>query len=707
MAIDPLIERNNAQPAAVRGARDAARAEARALVEAEDVVSKLGGWCKRVLFSSVYVKTGSDGQDLTDLLSLPPDQSALQSFAHLPVGASRQSLEYGFQAVLDNSEHTQRNLLEWLFGRALANALVEELSKENNPVRHVLPGIWNLAGSPHLLYAAVVETLPKLLCNSPSAFRVLPAQLDSEVDGINRNSEKGTYSAEREGFNAFVEEWRLKRSLVDLWKARNHGPPLHYGLLDLVSIILSVDRAAVLTRLERFDFPHPLRQIFQYNTILHDRAEIAAELEAAPVCMDDKKSWNYRMSAFLLLEAAEHHCGDLWDAAYRSVRSDETVPASMEETSATLSSWFEDLGRIVMGRPDGRFLGSQWLLLKSADERVGRGRGGDPGDQPYLRQADLIEWIACGLAKAGLSGSEVASLVELPDTPDGGNVVVVQQTSPTDMETSPRLGALSMITVLDHMIGSASSDGVSAQLDRLDALLAARDPDFEIEAVLATGRRDLPAYSCGHLFAHGEEPVARWCQSWELLVEQRRRAQHWREMQDADALAPSLFLLAAGTLCVDWLISSGQPRAHHARQLWREVFDGARDCWLTVSLQPLAERIETHISRLFTRHPKVFGASGDTDNPDTPQNVEDYSEILARDLALLGGDDLMLTICCLNTFHNGVTPAAMKRVVFENSGQIDVQLRQFERWQTYERRVRKRTDIVNKLDDLRTAIESL
>ena len=81
-----------------------------------------------------------------------------------------------------------------------------------------------------------------------------------------------------------------------------------------------------------------------------------------------------------------------------------------------------------------------------------------------------------------------------------------------------------------------------------------------------------------------------------------------------------------------------------------------------------------------------------------------YSEILARDLALLGGDDLMLTICCLNAFQNGVTPAAMKRVLNENSGQIDVQLRQFERWQKYERRVRKRADIVNKLDDLRTVI---
>ena len=707
MAIDPLIERDNAHLAAVRRACDAARAEARTLVEAEDVVSKLGGWCKRVLFGSVDVKSGRGGQDLTDLLTLPPHQSALQSFAHLPAGSSRQSLEFGLQAVLDNGEHAQKNLLAWLFGQALANALVEELSKESNPVKHVLPGIWDLAGSRDLLYAAFVETFAKLLCNSPSAFRVVLAQLDTAIDDINRNPGIGTYSVEREGFNAFVEEWRSKRSLVELWKARDHGPPVHYGLLDLVPIILSVDRAAVLAQLERFDFPHPIRQIFQYNTILHDRAEIAAELEAAPVCMDDKQAWNYRMSAFLLLETAEHHCHDLWNAAHRPVGSDEAVAAPVEETSAILSSWLEDLGRIVMGRPDGRFLGSQWLLLKSADERVGRARGGDPGDRRYLRQHDLIEWIACGLAKAGLPGSEIASLIELPVTPDGGNVVVVQQSSLRDAEASPRLGALSMITVLDHMIGNGSSDGVSVQLDRLDALLAARDPDFEIEAIWATDPRDLPACSCGHLFAHSGEPVARWRQSWELLVEQRQRAQHWREMQDADALAPSLFLLAAGTLCVDWLISLGEPRADHARQLWREVFDSARDCWLTVSLQPLAERIETHISGLFTRHPRVFGASRDSASSDTLRNAEDYSEILALDLARLGGDDLMLTICCLNAFHNGVTPAAMKRVLKENSGQIDVQLRQFERWQTYERRVRKRTDIVNKLDDLRTAIENL
>ena len=183
MAIDPLIERDNAHLAAVRRACDAARAEARTLVEAEDVVSKLGGWCKRVLFGSVDVKFGRDGQDRTDSLTLPPDQSALQSFAHLPAGSSRQSLEFGLQAVLDNGEHAQKNVLAWLFGQALANALVEELSKESNPVKHVLPRIWDLAGSRDLLYAAFVETFPKLLCK-----RLIPLHPVTQYEGATQLS---------------------------------------------------------------------------------------------------------------------------------------------------------------------------------------------------------------------------------------------------------------------------------------------------------------------------------------------------------------------------------------------------------------------------------------------------------------------------------------------------------------------------------------
>ena len=67
----------------------------------------------------------------------------------------------------------------------------------------------------------------------------------------------------------------------------------------------------------------------------------------------------------------------------------------------------------------------------------------------------------------------------------------------------------------------------------------------------------------------------------------------------------------------------------------------------------------------------------------------------------------MVAICCLNAFHNGVDPATMNKVLTTNSGQVDAVLRQFERWQGYERVVRRRTDIVNELASLRAEIERL
>ena len=74
-------------------------------------------------------------------------------------------------------------------------------------------------------------------------------------------------------------------------------------------------------------------------------------------------------------------------------------------------------------------------------------------------------------------------------------------------------------------------------------------------------------------------------------------------------------------------MSPGQRRRVQARELWRVVFDGVRDCWLTISLQHLVEHIETHIGRLFDRHLMVFGKLGgqdDSSEPATAYSVEDY-----------------------------------------------------------------------------------
>ena len=709
---DPLLERDNAYLAANRRAGDAAREQTRTLSEAENVVSEIGKWCRLVLFSTRILEDRSEGHDLSDLLALPPEQSPSQAFELVRDADRRQSLQDGFTALLEDREHDRKGVAAWLLGRALANALIEELGTASTSSGHLLPGVWNLVGSRELIYQAFGEALPKVLRESPSAQRAMLAELKDQFDDISNNPGIGTFSKEREAFNTSVDTWRSSRSLVELWKAGNHGALVHYEVLGLVPFILPVGRFVVLELLDRFDFPHPIRQIFYYNTILHDREEIGANLEKAPTCSDDNRSWNHSLPALLLLEAAEHHSRELWRAACRADHSDEIDSAAEEQTRATLSLWFETLGRIVMARPDGEFLGSWWLLLKTIDERAGRARGTGSGDQrqEHLRQDDLIEWIALGLSKAGLSAAAVAALVDLPGNSDLGDISPVQPASDETRQTSVRLGALSVMTVLDHMIGNASADDVLPQLDLLQALLALRDPAFEAEAFLSPNSGDLPANSCGFLFSRTEKPAAHWQGCWGLLAEQRRRTQHWRETKDGDALAPSLFLLAAGTSGVDWLMSPGQRRDDEARELWRAVFNGVRDCWLTISLQHLAEYMETHIGRLFARHPMVFGKLGEQDEssePATACSVENYGELLARDLTFLGGNDVMLAICCLNAYRNGATPAIMNKVLSMNSARIDTLLKQFERWQEYERPLRRRTDIVEELAGLRNEIKRL
>ena len=530
------------------------------------------------------------------------------------------------------------------------------------------------------------------------------SDLEAKISDINANPGIGTYERDRDAFNTSVEAWRSSPSIDKLWQAQG-DPLVHYDVLDIIPGILPTDRAAILERLDRFDFPHPIRQVLGHHTILHDPDEIAATLKAAPRCSKDGQSWNGRLLALLVLQTAENHCHALWQAMRQAGNATDS---QVRETKKT---WFEELGRIVMDRPDGEFLGPRWLLLKVVDERLDRARRDRIGDRAheYLWQDDLIEWITLGLSKAGLTGRTIAALVDFPKIPAVEELAPARSASCDDGKAQPRLGALSMMALMDYMINESAEDGQSL-LDCLGALLASRDPAFKVESLLNSGISDLPVNCCGYLLAHVEEPAERWRQSWDRLIEQRRRAQHWNQTDDADALAPSLFLLALGISGIDWLLSPSHGRPDKAKVLWRELFDGARECWLTISLTHLAERIETHIERLFARHPMVFYGSvsqGNASKSNRAHNASIYSERLARDLDLLGGDDLMLTICCLNVSRNGATPAVIDEVLKRNSGHFDIILRQFERWQELERQVRRSPEIVKALAKLRKEIEAV
>ena len=711
---DPLLDQNNAYFVACRRVRDAIREEAKDFVDAETIVSSLAGWCRDILFNTDLIKTANEGLGLSEILKVSPACSPLQAFQHISDAARRQSLEGEFTALMEGSENDQRDIMAWLFGQALAKALVDELATGSETTKHLLTELWNLVKHQNLIYCALEESLREQLHNSPLVRSAVLSGLEKQICDINANPGVWTLDTkDQEAFNAFVDAWRSSSSIDELWRAQEGLFPVHYDILDMIPGILSTDRAAILDRLDRFDFSHPIRQILQHNTILHDRDEIKAILKEAPLCSEDSRSWNGKLLALLVLQTAEDHCHALWEAIRQAEIMNDIDSQVRETTKTTLASWFEDLGRVVMARLDGQFLGSHWLLMKAVDERLyrsGRGRAGDRAHE-YLWQDDLIKWITLGLYKAGFTTRTIASLVDFPKIPAVGELAPARS-KPDKEKAQPRLGAITVMALIDHRIGKASAEDGQKLLNYLDALLASRDPAFEVESLLNSSTSNLPVNCCGYLLAHieEEEPAERWRKSWDRLIEQRRRAQHWNQTDDADALAPSLFLLAVGTSGIDWMLSSSHSCPDKAKELWSELFDGARECWLTISLIHLAERIETHIGRLFARHPKVFDDSvsqGDTSESNVAHDVG-YGERLAQDLDLLGGDDLMLTVCCLNASSNGATPTVMDEVLKRNSGHFDAILRQFEQWhKELERPVRRRPDIVEALAKLREEIEAV
>ena len=686
--------------------RREALSAAKRCAEADQIVAGLARWCCDALFGNYVIDTRHYAYGLSALSAPLSAMFPEHAFHSVSDAARRRSLEAGFRALVERREHSQRDTLALLFGRALAQAIGHVIDNDLAPIREPLPTLWRLAWSDHLLGHSFVESLRDLLHLSSSARCSILAVLEARINEINRDPDVGVFESAREEFRAIVDEWRLHPAIDRLWQYRFE----HFrdDLLDLTADLLPAARRPVLVLIDRFEFPQPIDQILLGTTIWHDRDEIAAILEDAPPCSHDGRSWNRRLLALLALRIVDDHCDALWRAIHEESDSDGAGPHFMDRAKDTLLPWVEQLARTVMARPDGRFLAGQWLLNKVADERMNRPRDAEQARYGPLPRQELIEWVAHGLSKAGLTAKTIAAMVNFPAVPTTCSLAPGGLSGRRkDASTSP-FGALVTMCLLDQMNPKAHDPSEPDRLDLLDGLLTSRDSAFEIEATVSLVPDDLPASCFGYLIANALEPALRWRQSWDLLVEQRRRLQHWRKTKDSEALAPSLFLLSVGTSGLAWLLSPPHGRRDQARTLWRQLFEQSRECWLTMSLSHMAESIERHIHRLFCWHPAVFGDSTTPDGEsesDMKRTANEYSELLAQDLDFLGGDDLMVTICCLNAHRNGASPAIIRDVLELNSGRIRRQVRQFEQWQKLRGEAHERSGITSELAQLRTKID--
>ena len=698
MMRDPRL----AQHRTDRRLQDASEAAAR-LDDAEAVVSGLAEWCRDVLFATDVLDSGDRGNGLATFTAVLTTRYPDDAFRAISDPRQRQTLEAGFRALIEGRDHRQRDVMGSLLGKALVHALEHDSER----MRLLVPKLWSVISHDFLLGSFFVDSLRDLIRRSQSVRRVIIDLLESRINDINDDPSIGSaLSQDREELRQAAASWRESPSIDRLkeYEFVNFDDEF----LSMIPGLLAEARDEIVDCLDRLQFPLPIQQIL--FRVIHDREEIAALLEKAPPCSDDGRSWNHHPFALLVLQVVDDHCSALWGAVCAAEDSVDAEAQALETVKHTLLPWIKQLGRFIMARPDAQFLAPQWLFTKLVDVRQQRARLGLTRQSRDRRipQADLIEWVAVGLAKAGLTTGMIADQVDFATLPAGGEITPGRP-APRDDSPDQRLGALLAMCLVDYANDNSCGDMERERLHLFDRLLAARHRGFELETNIDEGLDGLPASYFGRLIANCTKPAERWRQSWDLLVEQRRRVQHWGKTNDSDALAPSLFLVASGISGLAWLLSPPDSRSNEARDLWRALFDSVRECWLTMTLSHLSESIETHLQRLFCWHPMVYcelSVAEDTSKTSTLCS-EEYAQVLSQDLDFLGGDHLMVAICILNASRNGASAAIMNDVLKRHSGRIGTLVTQFEQWQEVEREVRRRPDIVAELAELKASIEAL
>ena len=694
---DPLFERRNPYLAHAKVRREAVQTRVDELRDGDVLVENLTVWCREAL-RNCGSDTPAETLQLLDALSL------------YGTTASPEPIKEGLAALNADTDHPDRDLSAWLLGIAIVNVLVDELTAGKTPRLLLPPDFEGGSSAFDLTHAAFEESLCRRLRETNTAHTTLLSFLREEIRLISDDPGRGTYTIDRDRFQRFVLDWKSNRTLEALWHSPGEPFLVRYHSLDLVPSILAVERQAILDLMDGFRFPHPIDQVLSSFTILHDRDEISASLEAAPACSNDGKGWNGSHLAPLLLRTAEDHARQLWEAAHSG-----TEPGiASDEVKELLAEWYGELARVVLRRPDGQFLAAKWALAKMADERRSRRAALPNRDAEYsnrfLSEIESVELIFSALSAAGLSGRSVAEGIEFPTASIQLEVSPTRASPLPDEAENPCLRAICAMDLLESARGSPTGEHAESLLDKLDALLLHRDPAFEIEFSLATNAHDLSVSRCGSLLASAAVAPERWLRSWNALAEQRRRAQHWLQTDDADALAPSLFVLASGIAALDWMLSTPESPGVDANVLWHNLFDAARECWLTISLTHLNQRIETDLQRLFARHPRVFGKVPVGVVAESGQdlgNEGNYAAHLAEDLALLGGDDTMVARCYVSAQRNGVSAGALDMVRRHDSGRIASSLRQFVRWQALERPNRRLLHVLEQLSDLQSSQDNI
>ena len=194
MMRDPRLEQQRTD----RRLQDAAEAAAR-LADAEAVIADLAEWCRDVLFATDVLDSGDQGNGIAILTAVLTTQYPDDAFRAISDPQQRQSLGAAFRALIEGRDHPQRDVMGWLFGKALVCALEQDSER----MRLLVPKLWSVISYDFFLGSSFVDSLRDLISRSRSVRRVIIDLLESRINDINDDPGIGSaLSHDREGLRS-------------------------------------------------------------------------------------------------------------------------------------------------------------------------------------------------------------------------------------------------------------------------------------------------------------------------------------------------------------------------------------------------------------------------------------------------------------------------------------------------------------------------
>lgn len=456
-----------------------------------------------------------------------------------------------------------------------------------------------------------------------------------------------------EEFARRTKAWWANADLHDLWTRRSIE---HIAISCDEGWVLDAARRAdhvrYLQLLEETGNPWLVMSAFEVPDIAEDPDEILALLAAAPPAHASMApatlagSWNHRMTAPLLLEALAKYVAVL----VRVLEHGAATPNPDLEhfLRVELPELVDRVVRVLLQRPDGRFLAVFWLV-----HRV-HCLENETGDWQSAARNMLALALATALATQGVTRGDFDMFIPEVFAPAAGAgersgaTRNVEENGPPNVHDADAVLALVAVAAAIQDVQEAESAMTVGRLAIARLLEAPDNKGFAVPfaSLVPSQRHHIVAAT----LLSAPDPLDLWARWWRSLAEQRRSALNGRKSSSWSGFNSSLFLLGAGIATLRRMSEDAAANPKQIVAFWHLLYDS-----ITSVLFRLPTEQEIEVDRWRRCVFALF------ENPPFVGTRPAESTELTAALRALGGDEALLVLAAGALCLGGIGSAEVRQ----------------------------------------------